>query len=110
MKPTWKLLRGLPGRLVALLILISLAPALFVIWLLLRTNTDEPVFQKQELQTADRGIVMSYRFRTAGRGGVAFLAIGSCLRRYSLDEFPALWSVLAGELRLGDILHSFRTK
>ena len=81
-----KLLKELPGRLAALFLLLLMVPTMLLVWFLLRANTDEPVFVKQPRHTAERGMVLGYRFRTVGRGSAAFLLIGTYVRKYSLDE------------------------
>lgn len=108
MKPVRRFRRTLPDRVVALVLLIACTPTLLLVWLVLRGNSDEPVLQREERKTARGGNVMSYRFRTTGRGSRAFQRIGRFVRRYSIDEFPALWSIVAGDLRLKDILRLFK--
>jgi sugar transferase EpsL len=104
MKSAWTFLRALPDRGLALALLIILLPLLIIIGFLLRTNSDEPILLREEVQRPDGTTGGRYRFRTTGRGSAAFRAVGRYLRRYSVDEFPALWSIVTGDLRLRDLL------
>ena len=110
MKAAGTFLETLPDRVVALAFLIVLMPSLLLVGLVLRANSDEPVLLREEVQTADGSTGRSYRFRTTGRGSTAFRAIGRFLRMYNIDECPALWSIVIGELRLRDILHPFKIR
>jgi lipopolysaccharide/colanic/teichoic acid biosynthesis glycosyltransferase len=95
---------GLAERLVALVCLITVLPALLLTGFVLCTNSDQPVLVVEEVLTGDGIIVRSHRFRTTGRGNAAFRVVGRFLRFSGWDEFPALWSVLRGDMRLRQLL------
>jgi len=108
MARTWAFLKRLPERVVALALLILSLPTLVMICVALRIFTDEPVLLNDKLRSWDGALAKSYRFRTTGRGSVAFREIGRFVRLYNLDEFPSLWSVVTGELRLRDTMHIWK--
>ncbi len=88
--------------------LVALLPSLVLVGLFLRTNSDEPVLVLDVMRTGDGVVAQSYRFRTTGRGSPAFQVVGRFLRKYGWDEFPALWSVFVGRIRLRQLLRLWR--
>ena len=91
-------------RLAALLMLFVSLMTLMVIALIMHLTSSAPILLSDEIVTRKGTLAHRYRFRTAGKGTAAFRAMGRILRTYSLDEFPALWNVARGELRLSDVL------
>lgn len=98
-----KFCASLLRRVIAFLLLVLSGPTLALVVLLLRSNTDEPILLADDLVVADGRHLRTYRFRTTGRGTPAFRLIGRFLRSYSIDEFPGLWSVVRGQMRLLDL-------
>ena len=84
--------------------LIVLAPSLALVAFLLRASTDDRILLTDDLAGADGRHLRTYRFRTTGRGTPAFLAVGRCLRAFSIDQFPGLWSVVRGQISFGEFL------
>ena len=91
-------------RAVALVVLVTVLPALILIGFVLRTNTDEPVLLTDDLLSRDGSKFRVHRFRTTGRGSRAFRAFGVWLRSTSIDELPALWDVARGQIAFRHLL------
>jgi lipopolysaccharide/colanic/teichoic acid biosynthesis glycosyltransferase len=95
-------------RLVALVLLLSVVPCVLVAVVGITWSTgDWPAVIADEVVTSDGRLARSLRFRTAGPSSASFHAVGRWLRRYRIDELPALWSVARGELKLRDALTAF---
>jgi lipopolysaccharide/colanic/teichoic acid biosynthesis glycosyltransferase len=107
MRMNWVLLSSVPERLLALALLACILPTLLLIGFFLRSNSDQPVLLLDEVR-AGGTTARSYRFRTTGRGSTAFQKFGRLLRASGWDEFPALWSVVLGHIRLRKLLHLWR--
>ena len=100
---------SLPDRFLACVLLVTLLPLLLLVALVIQLMAGDPVVVADELLSRDRNaIYRRYRFRTTGRGGSSFRAIGRFLRAYSLDEYPGLWSVVRGDIGLRDFIRGMR--
>lgn len=89
-------------RLVALIFLILFFPVLLGVYSLLRMSSNRPLIVED--QTVIRGkVVRTYRFRTTGPGTPSFHHIGQFLRRWRIDEWPSIWNVVRGDVRIMDL-------
>ncbi len=109
-------LKGAFDRLVALGLLVLLAPLMVVVALAIRLDSPGPVLFRQMRVGFDRKPIEVLKFRTMRRElcdapGAAIVtqatrddhrvtAVGRILRRTSLDELPQLFNVLKGEMSL----------
>lgn len=82
-------------------------PTLFWIGLFIGATGGSPVLVADDF-ALDGVPARTHRFRTTGPGTSAFRALGRFLRRYSIDEFPALWSVARGRIRLHQVFPHWR--
>jgi Undecaprenyl-phosphate glucose phosphotransferase len=93
--------------------LVVLSPVLGIIALVIKCTSRGPILYRQERMGLDGRIFQMLKFRTmradaeAKTGAVwarpddpRRTGLGSFLRRFSLDELPQLWNVLAGEMSL----------
>jgi sugar transferase EpsL len=91
-------------------VLLVLAPALWILGLLVRTNIGRPVLFRQARPGMAGQPFALYKFRTMTEARDAtgrllpdaqrLTAFGSFLRSTSLDELPELWNVLRGDMSL----------
>ena len=97
---------------VSLVLLAILLIPMGIIALMIKTDSQGPVFFRQERVTQYGKIFKIYKFRTmvdnaSQLGGqvtvnndARITRVGKLLRRYRLDEFPQLFNILAGDMTL----------
>ena len=97
---------------VSLVLLAILLIPMGIIALMIKTNSQGPVFFRQERVTQYGKIFKIYKFRTmvdnASQLGsqvtvnndARITRVGKLLRKYRLDEFPQLFNILAGDMTL----------
>ncbi|MDQ3456847.1 MAG: sugar transferase [Actinomycetota bacterium] len=118
-----RLVKGLMDRLLAALAVLVLGPMLLVLAVLIRRDSPGPALFRQERVGRDGTRFRVLKFRTMHVGAESMLAglraqdegngilfkmrddprvtrVGRVLRRYSLDELPQLFNVLAGQMSL----------
>lgn len=123
MQPSHRIAKGVFDRVMAVLLLVALSPALLGIAATIAIRDGRPVFFRQERVGRDGTLFGCWKFRTMVRdaevrlrglrdrnvaGGPLFKVpddprvtpIGRALRRHSLDELPQLFNVLSGEMSL----------
>ena len=91
-------------RVFGFIFVILVLPILLIAGFALRVNTGEPVLLKDEILDNGRRKSGIYRFRTTGSGNKAFSIIGRFFRSYSVDDFPAFWSMACGDVSVGEFL------
>src|SRR5688572_15187564 len=108
--------RGVIKRLmdigISIVALVLLSPFLLIIGLLIKLSSPGPIIFRQRRYGFDGHIIDVYKFRTmsvtedgpivrqATREDERFTPIGKFLRRFSLDELPQHFNVLAGSMSL----------
>jgi len=100
--------RATGERVFALLTLLSVLPALLLVALVIRATSENPVFIMDDVVSPGGRRFQSYRFRTTGPGTPTFTIVGRFLRRWRLDEWPALWSVVLSTIDLSAVLRKLR--
>ena len=106
-----KNLKRLTDIILSTLLLIILAPILFVVMLLIKIDSKGPAFYSQERIGERHRIYMIYKFRSMftdaeEKTGPVFTTkdddritrFGRFLRKWRIDEIPQLWNVLRGEM------------
>ena len=118
-----QLLKRAMDLLVSSILLVVLAPLFLILALLVKRSSPGPVFYRWDVVGRNGVPFVGYKFRSmyvdADRRKSALMAenemsgpvfkmsndpritpLGRVLRKYSLDEFPQLWSVLTGKMSL----------
>ena len=91
-------------RLLACLALICLVFPFLLIALIIHVESGSPVLVTDELPGRDDADARRFhRFRTTGPGSAIFKVTSGLLRAYGIDKLPAIWSVLKGDISLGDL-------
>lgn len=104
MKPARSFGQGLFERVAALILLLTVLPTVLFVALLIRLTAGSPVLVTEPVSTDAGRFALRHRFRTTGPGTPFFYIIGRGLRRYDIDELPALWSVVCGRLTWDEAL------
>ena len=90
--------------------LIALSPALLIIAILIKLDSDGPVLYRQERLGLYACPYTILKFRTmykdaetdvpqlSAKGDKRVTRLGLVLRKFRLDELPQLWNILAGEM------------
>jgi len=108
--------RGLIKRVmdifISILVLIVLSPLFLLVALLIKLGSPGPVIFRQRRYGLDGHIIDVYKFRTmtvtedgpqiqqATRHDMRITPLGHFLRRFSIDELPQIFNVLAGSMSL----------
>lgn len=110
-QPTAALSKSLLDKVIALLAIAVLTPALVVIALAVKLSSPGPVLFKQARHGWNGKIIEVWKFRSmrlhndtsviqASRNDSRITSVGRFIRRTSLDELPQLFNVLKGEMAL----------
>lgn len=107
------LLKAVEDRILAVLILLLIAPLLLLIAVAIKLDSPGPVFFRQARKGWSGKVFHIWKFRSmfvhepeagvvrqATRGDPRVTRVGALLRRTSLDELPQIFNVLKGEMSL----------
>ena len=95
----------------AFLGIIILFPFLLIVSFLIKTTSKGPVFYTQKRAGRDAKLFTIIKFRSmfanhgdsntvTVKGDIRITKFGAFIRKYKIDELPALWNVLIGEMSL----------
>ncbi len=108
----WFKMKRIIDIVVSVVGLVVLAIPMIVIAVMIKKDSEGPVFFKQERVTQYGRIFKIYKFRTMVHNAqelgsqvtvdndARITAVGKVLRRYRLDEFPQLFNIIAGDMTL----------
>jgi putative colanic acid biosynthesis UDP-glucose lipid carrier transferase len=110
---THLLIKTIEDRVLALMILVLVSPLMLVIAIMIRHESEGPVFFRQERTGWDGKNFKIWKFRSmrihteengvvkqATRDDPRITRIGRFIRRTSIDELPQLFNVLVGQMSL----------
>jgi len=98
------------NRILALILLVMLAPLFIFIYIAIRLESPGPAIFRQKRVGLQRSYFIIYKFRTMTYGtpdlpsalvdenDTRFTWLGRLLRRFSLDELPQLLNIIKGEM------------
>lgn len=94
----------------ALLFLVLLGPVMLIVALLIRIKLGSPILFRQMRSGKDGKLFEMFKFRSMAHecdeegnllpDGIRLTSFGKRLRSTSLDELPALWNVIRGDMSL----------
>lgn len=97
-------MKRLSEWLIALGLLMLIAPVLLAISIAIRATSSGPIIVRKYCISPDRCPIATYVFRTTvsghGESAAHFTSVGSFLHQYGLDELPQLFNVLRGEIAM----------
>lgn len=104
-RPFWLTLSERTGAFGALVLML---PSLFVTGLFIHLTAGHPIVLTDSFATTDGASVQCHRFRTTGSGSPIFHAVGRLFSRCGIDDLPAIWSIVCGDITAGEFLKILR--